>query len=550
METLSRQIRRVHRRLVLQSLAAKLAWCWFVTLVLAAIAIGAGKLWPLVDDRTWAIGCAGTALAVGTLAAVVWTWARRQNALEAAVEIDRRFGLKERVSSTLALDPGQLETAIGQALVRDAAQRVGQIDVAERFRLRLDRRAWLPLVPASVAFALALFVHARAPENPAQAATAESAQIKQSARTAVKKIEEARKEAAEKGLPEVDGLLKQLEDGMKNLAKTPKADRKQTLVALNDLVKNAARRRDELAGAADMKQQLNPLKNMQPGPATKLGQALKNADLAKAVQELDKLREQLSGDKLDPQQKEALAKQLDQLQQSLEKKVQAHQQAQNELKEQLEKERRAGNTVAADKLQQQLDKLAEKTPQMERLNKMAQQLKQAAEGTKQGNSKQAADALARLSDQLAGMQQELQEMDMLDSTLAEMADCKNAMTCKECNGEGCGACQGGGDKFSDKWSRNDQAHRGGGMGAGDRGESKNDTDLYDSQVKPNVNKGASVIAGLADGPNRKGQVQEEIKGQFSSAPQQTAEALSGQRLPHDYRDHAKKYFDALREGQK
>ena len=58
-----------------------------------------------------------------------------------------------------------------------------------------------------------------------------------------------------------------------------------------------------------------------------------------------------------------------------------------------------------------------------------------------------------------------------------------------------------------------------------------------------------MVTGTADGPNRKGQVQEEIKSQFSNAQQQTAEALSGQRLPHDYRDHAKKYFDTLREGQ-
>ena len=92
--------------------------------------------------------------------------------------------------------------------------------------------------------------------------------------------------------------------------------------------------------------------------------------------------------------------------------------------------------------------------------------------------------------------------------------------------------------------------KGGGTGAGARPESKNDTDFYDSQVKQNVTKGGAVIKGVADGPNRKGRVEEEIKGQFSNAQQQTAEALSDQRLPHDYRDHAKKYFDALREGQR
>ena len=193
--------------------------------------------------------------------------------------------------------------------------------------------------------------------------------------------------------------------------------------------------------------------------------------------------------------------------------------------------------------------MAEKAPQMEQLSQMAQQMKQAAEGMKKGDNKQAADAMAKLSEKLGGLQQEMDEMEMLDSAMEDIAECKSAMACKECEGEGCKACQGDGDKFGDKWMRQDMA-QGGGRGAGARPERKNDTSMYDSQVKQNVGRGSSVVTGAAPGPNRKGQVQEEIKGEFTSAEQQTAEALSDQRLPHDYRDHAKKYFDALRESQK
>ena len=45
------------------------------------------------------------------------------------------------------------------------------------------------------------------------------------------------------------------------------------------------------------------------------------------------------------------------MQQALAKVAQAHTQAQDELKEQIESQRRAGNTAEADKLQQALDKL-------------------------------------------------------------------------------------------------------------------------------------------------------------------------------------------------
>jgi tetratricopeptide (TPR) repeat protein len=549
MEMLARQIRRAHRRMLLQAFIGRLAWCWSATLLLAILAIGAIKLWPPTAESTWITVALSAAIGGGILAAALWTWLRRQSPLEAAVELDRRFGLKERVSSSVALDREQLASDVGQALVRDAQQRVGRLDVSHEFRLRLDRKALAPLAPALAAVLLVLFVNARAPEAVATAVTTSETQIKKSTQTLVKKLEERRKEAAEKGLKEADGTLKQIEDAVKSQPDKNVAERKQTLVKLNELVKDIEKKRQQMTSAADLKQQLNQLKNLQSGPAERLGQALKNVDFKMAMKELDKLKAKLSDDKLSPQEKQVLAKQLDQLQQALEKKTQAHQDAKKELEKQIDAERRAGNTAAADKLQQQLDKLAEKTPQMERLDKMAQQMKQAAESMNKGDSKQAADSLAQLSEQLEGMQKEMDEMAMLDSALEEMADCKNAMTCKECEGEGCAACQGQGEKLSNKWSRGEMA-KGGGRGAGDRPESKTETSLYDSQVKQNVGKGASVIAGTADGANRKGQVQAEIKGQFSNAEQQTAEALSDQHLPHDYRDHAKKYFDALREGSR
>lgn len=549
METLRKQVDRAQRRLILQSLAGKLAWCWFATLTAAAIAIGIGKFWPSIDQTTWVLGSIGAALAVGAVVALAWTWATRPAALEAAVEIDRRFGLKERVSSALALDRGQSDTPIGRALVADAEQRVGAIEVADRFGFLVDRRAALPLAPAALALVLAIFVGVRTSQPPTEAKAAETVQVKRPAEALARKLEADRKEAAEKGLKDADLVLMRLEEAAKNLAEKKTADRKQMLVALNDLVKQAEKRRKELAGGAELKQQLAQLKNVEQGPAQKLGRALKAGDLPGAIKELDKLKEQLAGDKLEPGAQEQLTKQLEQMREALENKVAAHKQAQEALKEQIAALRRAGNMAAAEKLEQQLEKLAAQMPQTDKLDQMAQKLRQAAESMKRGDAQQAADALAQLSEQLEGMQLELQELEMLDGALDQVADCKNAMACKECNGEGCAACQGEGNKLQDKWARKDWA-RGGGRGAGKRDEAKTDTSFYDSQVKQNVGKGASVVTGQAEGPNRKGQVQEQIKLDLSNAEQQTAEALSGQRLPRDYRDHAKKYFDTLREGQR
>ena len=554
METLERQVRRVRRRLLVESLAAKLSWCWFFTLLVAALAIAVGKLWAPAGQQAWALGWLAAALGGGLAAAAVWTWMRRPSALEAAVEIDRRFGLNERVSSTLALEPAQRASGVGQALARDAEQTIRHVEVADRFRLKLDRRTLLPLAPAALVFALAAFVPLRAPEAPAQSAAAERSQTAQSTRNLAKKIEARRKEAAARGLEEIDPLLAKLEEGTKKLAETSKNDRKKTLLALSDLVKDAQKRRDELSGAADLKKQLAHLKHLRQGPAEKLGQALKIGDLDKAIKHLERLKQDLAGGKLDPEAQKALARQLDQLQQALAQKAEAHEKLVRELKERIEAQRRAGKPAQAERLQQQLDKLAGQQAQMDRLGQMQWQLKEAAQCMGEGDCDKAAAALAQLGADLAGIGEDLQEMEMLDGALEQFAECKRAMACKACNGLGCDACQGANwEKHGGVLDHRFRQRGGGkgigvGLGPGLGPETDPGGKFYDSAVKQQQGKGAAIVVGEADGPNRKGRVQEEIQTEFREAPQNAADALSEQRLPRGYRDHAQKYFDALREG--
>jgi hypothetical protein len=159
-----------------------------------------------------------------------------------------------------------------------------------------------------------------------------------------------------------------------------------------------------------------------------------------------------------------------------------------------------------------------------------------------------------LGDALAGLERDLQEMQLLDDALDQVADAKKAMACKACGGDGCEACQGGDwDKHDGPLDRN-RRHRGGGKGIGvglgpGLGDDTNAKGrFYDSAVKQQPGRGNAKLVGPADGPNRKGLAQQEIQAEFAGAEQDAAEALGEQRLPRDYRDHAQKYFDALREG--
>ncbi len=84
-----------------------------------------------------------------------------------AIEIDRRFGLNERLASSLQLTDLELQSEAGRALLDDAQRRVGRVDVHERFRVRLRKNAWLPLIPVFVAFAAMTLLDDRTAESKA-----------------------------------------------------------------------------------------------------------------------------------------------------------------------------------------------------------------------------------------------------------------------------------------------------------------------------------------------------------------------------------------------
>ncbi|REK17531.1 MAG: hypothetical protein DWQ37_06095 [Planctomycetota bacterium] len=555
MTTLEREVRRVRRRLLLQAFSRHLAWCWFAALLLAAAAIAVGKYRAPMSQQAWATAWLVSAAVGGLLAAAAWSYVRRGSATAAAIELDRRLGLKERVSSTLALSEAEQQSPVGQALISDANHRLRHASVAEAFQLRPDRKALLPIVAASLAFLLAAFVPVRVSQSEAKASIAAKKQSKQATQSLAKKLSERRKQTVAKGLREAESIAK-LEAGVNELARSEPKDRKQTLVELNDLVKEAQQRRDKLSGTEDLKKHLAGLKDLKQGPAEKLGKAVKHGDFDKALEEIKKLREELAGEKLSPEAQQALAEQMRGLEQALKQKAEAHERLVQELNEQMKAQREAGNEAQAQKLQEQLDKLAAQKPQMEQLAQMAQQLEQAAGAMENGDCQQAGECLNQLGDQLAGMQENLQEMQALDMALEEVADCKRAMACKECNGQGCGACQGG-DDWTKRFGELDprMVQRGGGqgigvgVGPGIGPETDPEGNFYDSDVKQQPGRGGAKVVGEADGPNRKGQVREEIQTEFSAAEQNGEDALSEQRLPHDYRDHAKTYFDALRDGK-
>src|SRR5881394_594448 len=151
MEEIRRQVGRARRRLVLEQFFRVAGWSLFTTLLLAAIGLAIPRIWALAIEQpvwAWDWSWIGGGIGVGLAMAAIWTYAIRRSRLDAAIELDRRFGLKERVSSSLALTPDELESDIGKALVTDAIRRVERLDVREQFAVSPTWRLVLPLAPA------------------------------------------------------------------------------------------------------------------------------------------------------------------------------------------------------------------------------------------------------------------------------------------------------------------------------------------------------------------------------------------------------------------
>jgi len=574
MEELNKQVRRAHRRMGLQRFAGVLGWCWFVPLLVVLGLTVVDRFYPLsVSTWGWAAGTdttstpveaqkalaivaawswAGLALGLGLLAAACWILASLRKPLGAAIEIDRRFGLKERVSSTLSMSAEQRQSDVGRALVNDAIHRVSRVDVAGKFSVSPGKRILLPLLPGLLAFLVAWLIDPAVFENQAKAnadAKAAAQQIKKSTDTLRQKLAERRKKAQQNGLKDAEDLFKLLEEGSKKIA-SGEVERKKAVAKLNDLARQLQQRRKEIGGAENLKKQLNGLKNIDQGPAEKFAKAVRQGDFKQAAEELKKIQQQLDGSKLDEQQKQQLAKQLEQMQQKLNQLADGHQNARADLQKRIKQLRQAGQQGEADQLQEQFDKLMQQAPQMQQLQQLADQLGQCSKCLRNGQMADAANAINALQANLGDLQQQLDELEMLDDAFEQFGDAKGQIlaqgmgqeNCPMCGGMGCNAC-GGKGKIPGQGL-------GEGQGVGARPDGRIEPNFYDSQAPSKVGKGAGVLTDLVDGPNVKGNVEQKVKAQFDSLTQGSTDPLTTRTIPRKHRQHAREYFDSLREGRR
>ena len=492
MRELEKPVARVFRRLRYQRFLTTLVWSWAIALAVVAGVIGGEKLLnrtlPGPDWVPFAVaGAVGLLIAAGVSLAsparAGWTPRWR---------IDRVFHLNERLSSALTLPEDLRETPAGRALIADAIRKVADLDVAAEFGLRLPRRAWVVLIPATAAVLL-LFAPAWVPPI-AQAKTSRarstSKALAKQTEVLTKKIASQRQAIDKEKFPEAEKLLAKIEKKADELAKAPPAAKDKLMVELNALTDALKERQKQLGSPEQVNRQLQQLKEMgSQGPADQFAKDLARGDFKKAAEELQKLQEKLQSGKMTEAEKKALKEQLGEMAKKLNELANLEQR-----KKQLEEARKNGG-LTEQQFEREMEKLNEQAKSLKQLQQLASKLGKAQEALQKGDMKKAAEALGMSQEQLAARWPSSSRR--CSRSTARWPTCRTPRTAWPADGMN----QLGDDLNSLGMGHGPAARAmgnglGRGRGQGDRPEAPDDTATYTSQGQAAVEEGEGRLPGL------------------------------------------------------
>lgn len=524
------------RRLIVNRFLSYLPYSLGIFLLLAAVGVMLPKVMVLsVEPNIWFASWLVSGAAVGLLVNAVMTWLGRPSLNDAAAEVDRRFLLRERLSSALALTPQDGETNLGKALIEDANRRAEVLDIPSQFGWGFHRGLLLPLVPAALSMLFFVIVDRTGEvELQTQPTSLSATQVKNSTQPILDQIRKKREEAEKQEQLELAEMYKRLEGELEKMREKSQLDPKETLAKLNDIKNQLNDRKKELGSSEALKKNLQNLEKFDAGPADKLAESLKKGDFEKAEEALDELLKSLKDGKLDQSDMEKLNKQVEQIENALQQMAQAHDQAKQNLQEQIKKAQESGDAQQAGELQRKLEQLKAADSSMAQMQEMAKMLSECKNCMKNGDSEGLQESLSQMASQLREMNADDAQLQELDQLMDSLSQCKEGMR------------QGNrGNMLSDMPGDG----LGEGQGEGDRPEDMDEVDFYDSQVRDRMKMGENIFGGKIGGENRKGvsrvEVQNEIAREMTAEP----EPMDETPLPRNHREHSRDYFNQLREGR-
>ena len=460
MEVLQKQVLRALRRLFFHTWLYWLNWTLLVCFSVCFIGLLIPKIWhiewsPAVGPERWTWGWSIGSLLAALLVATWIAWIRKPSRLQAAVEIDQRYHLRERCSSALAIADSERQSPAGQALIQDAQKQVDRIDLRDHFPVRpAGQWAWI-LLPLAACIALLWVPDAQpsAVQVLANSAAKQATNVKNATEPILKSVQKKLQEAEDKGDLEAIDEYKRVEEQLKKLQNKPDLGANEAIADLNEIKKEMAQKKESLGDSKQMKEAFSNLKDLDQGPAENLANALQEGDFEEAKNEMGKLAQALQSGKLEPEQTEQLQKQFEQMKDSLEKARQKREGLIQEAKNELNTAQSKGDVEKTASLRKKLEKLQEGERMNRAMEKLQDQLEKAQKSMKSGDKNASQEAVQEIQKQLEELSEDQQAAKELEKMIEEIEDAKQSSKCEECDGQGCKECQNPGGKDGNKSSK-------------------------------------------------------------------------------------------------
>ena len=460
MEVLQRQVLRALRRLFFHSWLYWLNWTLLACFSICFVGLLIPKIWHIewssaAGPERWTWGWSIGSLLAALLVATWIAWIRKPSRIQAAVEIDQRYHLRERCSSALAIGDSERQSPAGQALVQDAEKQVDRIDLRDHFPVRpAGQWAWI-LLPLAACIALLWVPDAQpsAIQVLANTAAKQATNVKNATEPILKSVQKKLQEAEDKGDLEAIDEYKRVEEQLKKLQNKPDLGAKEAIADLNEIKKEMAQKKESLGDSKQMKEAFSNLKDLDQGPAENLANALQEGEFEEAKNEMEKLAQALQSGKLEPQQTEQLQKQFEQMKDSLEKARQKREGLIQESKNELNTAQSKGDVEKTASLRKKLEKLQEGERMNRAMEKLQDQLDKAQKAMKSGDKDASQEAIEDMQKQLEELSEDQQAAKELEKMIEEIEDAKQSSKCEECDGQGCKECQNPGGKEGNKSSK-------------------------------------------------------------------------------------------------
>lgn len=562
MTQLERQVGRARFRLTINR--------WFGLLCLGVtVAAGAFAAIVLLDRLygwDWPLGVFGLGLASAAfITSIIWATATRVEHTHAAAILDEAAGLRERLSSGLHCMNG--EDPFERAVLANAEETSANLAVRQHIRYTMPHQLGGASIAVVIATGLLLL-----PSGMLASALNENdedaVQVRRAAIVVNKRTERIKRRArTNTALRKLAEDLDKLPDGEFDKPADVRHSALKKLDRMRDILKQQ-RGSEKFEHAKEFKKMLRRLKpsDQLDTPANRLAKALAKGDFKAARELAEEMRKHLASlDPKDAPRLQAMRKQLEQLAKRLEalandeKTIKQLQQA-GLKKEDIE--RMLKNLTAEDieKIKEKLEKqgltqeaiqkltkaLRKRMGANEMARKLAQSVDQAAQALAAGSPSDAASGMAGAGGQLSAMEMLEQEMNEIDSMMADLQGAKNDLgnPCSSCNGTGmvrggpCASCNGRGT--------------GGGMGNMGRGrggiarEEQTPASFVKRRDKVHAGKGAIIGSILVDGKQIKGGVTSDIGEVLAAGERDATDAIDRARIPRRYHEAVKGYFSDVR----